>query len=304
MKRGFVWAPIDARVGPWLRPAVFALPLVLLACGCGSESAPHEDMLSTPAAEKSKPEHADRGPAPAQRTAAPVAATTHKLAAEGWGSLKGRFVYGGEPPEPSQPEVNKDVEVCGAHPIYYEDLVVNKQNRGIANIFVYLIAKPERVAPELVEAELGTAILHQEGCVFKPHCMIVRAGQRMYVTSGDPIVHNTRIDPTRNKPYNLSLAPKDRKRVRFQRAELLPAPVKCDAHNWMSARLLVLDHPYGTVTDDNGEFVIEMLPAGELVFVVWQEKAGHIERNERITIEAGQTTDLGEVVLSPAKFMP
>jgi hypothetical protein len=41
----------------------------------------------------------------------------------------------------------------------------------------------------------------------------------------------------------------------------------------MSAWQLPLDHPYGAVTNENGEFSIQNLPAGKHKFTIWHEAA-------------------------------
>lgn len=86
-------------------------------------------------------------------------------------------------------------------------------------------------------------------------------------------------------------------------AESLPTQIKCDIHPWMSAYVLVLDHPYAAVTDQYGKFKIENLPAGELEFRYWHERPGYVEKSVKIKIEAGTTKDLGTIKVPAAKFV-
>ena len=58
----------------------------------------------------------------------------------------------------------------------------------------------------------------------------------------------------------------------------------------MSAVIRVFDHPWFTIPDEQGGFVIADVPAGEHTVVAWHERIG--ERRDRITIRAGQTTDV------------
>ena len=51
-------------------------------------------------------------------------------------------------------------------------------------------------------------------------------------------------------------------------------PFKCDVHNWMSAYVGVLDHPYFAVTHDGGTFELKDLPAGTYTVEAWHEKLG------------------------------
>src|SRR5262245_8652443 len=57
---------------------------------------------------------------------------------EGWGTLKGVFLYGGDPPAmKSLATGGKDAQVCDLHPIRDESLVVDPQTKGIKNIVIY-----------------------------------------------------------------------------------------------------------------------------------------------------------------------
>jgi hypothetical protein len=62
----------------------------------------------------------------------------------------------------------------------------------------------------------------------------------------------------------------------------------CDAHNWMSAWVYTADHPYIALTDKNGGFVIEDIPAGEFEVTTWHPLLGSLDDKVRIT--AGQDT--------------
>ena len=64
-----------------------------------------------------------------------------------WGTVRGRFVLDGSVPERPVLQINKDVEFCGKHQPRSEQLVVHAQDRGIANVVVWLDVKPgEKVA--------------------------------------------------------------------------------------------------------------------------------------------------------------
>lgn len=241
-------------------------------------------------------------------------------AAGEWGNLTGRFVYGGPPPEPKTIDVPNKPEfaVCRKHPIPDQKLVLDADDRGIANVFVYLRRAP-KVHPDLAEPPSEPAVLDQKGCTFIPHAQIVRKGQGLLVKSNDPIKHNTRMSPLGNPAFNQIINAEERKglRVDFVTGERFPFEVKCDLHPWMQAWILVLDHPYGAVSDEHGHFTLEKLPAGVHTFIPWQESTGYLLRQIDVTlqngqatsrgfleveIKPGQTTDLGDIVIPAAKF--
>ena len=63
-------------------------------------------------------------------------------------------------------------------------------------------------------------------------------------------------------------------------------PVKCNIHSWMHAYIGVLDHPYFSVSKEDGVFDIPNLPPGTYTVAVWHEKLGTLE--QQITINASQ----------------
>ena len=68
----------------------------------------------------------------------------------------------------------------------------------------------------------------------------------------------------------------------------------CDFHSWMKAYHLPLDHPFGAVTDENGNFEIADLPVGDHEFVVWHESAQGqlVERKLKVAVQAGENPPL------------
>ena len=54
--------------------------------------------------------------------------------------------------------------------------------------------------------------------------------------------------------------------------------VKCNIHSWMHAFIGVLDHPYFSVSKEDGTFEITNLPPGTYTIAVWQEKLGTQEQ--------------------------
>jgi hypothetical protein len=60
--------------------------------------------------------------------------------------------------------------------------------------------------------------------------------------------------------------------------ERLPYKAGCSIHPWMDAYVFPRNNGYVAVSDKNGKFTIENLPAGvPLLFKVWQEKAGFVK---------------------------
>lgn len=235
-----------------------------------------------------------------------------------WGTVKGRFVFDGPPPEQPKLQINKDVEFCGKHEPRAEKLVVHREDHGIANVVIWLDVKPgEKVAthPSYDESATAQIKLANKGCRFDPHICVLRTGQSLLIENPDQVDHNTAAGLDKNDPFNAVIAAgKSSERPRFKQSERLPAQVQCSIHPWMTGWLVVKDHPYVAVTDEHGRFDLKNLPAGEHTFVVWHEQPGYVEQVTRggkseiwkrgklaVNVPAGPT-DFGEVRISAESF--
>jgi hypothetical protein len=181
----------------------------------------------------------------------------------------------------------KDAAVCAAAAVPDESLVVNPANKGIANAVVYLDKRPANIKPELAQPPTDPNHFDQKGCRFLPHVLLVRIGQPLFVSSDDSIPHNTQTFPVRNISFNQTVSPNDRTglALKYTKPEAMPIEVKCSYHTWMKAYHFPVDHPYVAVTDKDGRFRIEGLPAGKHNFNVWHERGALLDRKVQITIE-------------------
>lgn len=225
-----------------------------------------------------------------------------------WGSVKGQVVLDGEIPKlkviTEQGKAARDPEVCAKDgDIPSEALVVSAKTKGIANIFVY-VKKAAKVHPDLAKSKEAQVTFDQKGCRFLPHALVVRTDQEVKVLSDDGVAHNTHTFPIRGEAFNSAIKANDRTGVpvKAKVAESLPFEVKCDYHPWMKAYWLVLDHPYATVTDEDGNFEIKNLPAGKHEFVLWQESAGYVNRKLEVTITDGKATEIPVIKVPVSKF--
>lgn len=216
-----------------------------------------------------------------------------------WGDVTGRILWKGDVPEAellhSKGASVKDAAVCAANDVYRDDLVVDPDTKGIANVFVFLPKKPKKINPELKDFD-AQVIFDQKNCVFKPHALLVRAGQSVEVLNSDPVAHNTHTYPIRNRGENLVVAANTAAGsgtlYPMKSRESLPIQVKCDFHSWMSAYWLVLDHPYAAITAEDGSFTIKGLPEGSHKLRIWHERKGYLERGLAVKVKGGETTEL------------
>lgn len=231
------------------------------------------------------------------------------------GTLKARFVLGGQAPSAEPIDVTQDKEFCGKHPLVDESLLVDPINNGIRNVILYVYtgrggAKLPKSAPANNTYELAN-----NKCRFEPHMVIAQAGDKLNVTNPDAVGHNANLSFFKNESQNFTIPPGGSKTVEMPEAEPAPASVVCNIHPWMKAYVLVLDHPYAAVSKKDGTMTIEGLPAGkELTFRVFQEAASKIDSIKingkpvklklnrlDIKIEPGMN-DLGEIEIPLATF--
>ena len=178
----------------------------------------------------------------------------------------------------------KDREVCGGMDMPDERLVFDAKTGGVENAFVWISkVKPGDIHPSLRTPKPSSSSLTFEGCRFRPHVLCVQLAQRFHMVSKDSLAHNPHDYPVRNSPACTLLSPAGEKdtsfRHYFRRSESIPIVFKCDYHNWMSAYVLVQDHPYMTTTACDGSFSIENLPYGEHRLVIWHEAKGYLFRD-------------------------
>jgi hypothetical protein len=175
-----------------------------------------------------------------------------------------------------------------------EDLKVNATTGGIENVFIWMVKRPANIHPDLTKPSPDPIWFGQNGARFVPHALVVRTGQTVAIGNADPVASNVHTYPLKNQPANLQIGPgvmgAQAKELKLTVAESLPFKVTCDFQSWMSAYWLVVDHPYATKTNSEGDFVIPNLPPGEHQFRVWHERKGYIHRKMLIRVEAGKVT--------------
>lgn len=236
------------------------------------------------------------------------------LSAAEWGDLKLRFVYDGTPPAPTPANVNKDVQFCGQFGLVDEELVVNKENKGIANIVAYMYTKggsTPPIHPDYAAQADAKLVLDNKKCRFEPHVILLTTTQSLVLKNSDTVGHNTNYAGFRNPAFNDLIPPGAQIEKQLTEGGER-AKVMCSIHPWMMAYVVVNDNPYGGVSNKNGELVIKNIPVGTWTFQFWHGGIGgyvvDIKQNGKvtewvrgrpeITIKPGMN-DLGEIKYEP-----
>ena len=202
------------------------------------------------------------------------------------GDIVGKVKYDGKPPKKRPLRMDAD-PVCGAShsgPVYSESFKMAADG-SMAEAIVYL-----KNVSYSSGSPADPVILDQNGCIYNPHVFGMVAEQELLIKNSDATLHNIHSRPNVNKEFNFAM-PKvvKEKKSTFAKSEPEPFYIKCDVHPWMKAWVLVSDHPYFAVTDSNGNFSIDGIPAGSYEVVCWQEKFKKKPMTATVTIGDGET---------------
>lgn len=206
-----------------------------------------------------------------RETEATAAAGEQSAAAAG-GRIRGVVRLRGSAPPAAFEPVGQNQDVCGNR-VPVTRLTLGKDG-GIANAFVYLESVPGSSGPLRQRAAVP---VEQFKCQYAPRAMALHAGTQLDIGNGDPILHNVHARQAtmdgEHTIFNIAQP------IRGQRT-VVPAPLTktgvvtltCEAgHPWMSANILVADHPYTAVTDQDGHFTIPDVPTGTYRIRMWHE---------------------------------
>ncbi len=242
---------------------------LLLAGGCGQTELP---TASSPDLEKVAKLRAEFSQGIDQS-----ASQTEETAAgpSGYATLRGTFRINGDPPPPRPLAITKDQTICapGGKTVYSEDLVVDPQTKGIANIALWANDVPLAWIHESAKPGRDDEIIFdQKECLFLTHVVGMQRTQKLRVLNSDPVGHNLLVGS-----FNQTIPAGGFTIYQPLKATRAPESMKCSIHPWMQAYLLVRDDSYFAVTQPDGSFEIPNLPAGvKLDLRVWQERIGSV----------------------------
>ena len=194
----------------------------------------------------------------------------------------------------------KETAPChGANAHADDAMTVDPATGGLAGAVVYLTKMPEggkrdwsflkkEFKYEVNElAKPPTVVFDQKFCKYVPNVLIVPAGWNVILGNSDPIAHNVHTFAFKNDSINVvvpacKLAGDGSVAVRQEfgpvegktkDAEFVK--VVCDIHPWMNAIWAVMEHPYVTVTDAKGEFLLDKVPPGTYMVKIYHAKFGN-----------------------------
>ncbi len=152
----------------------------------------------------------------------------------------------------------------------------------IRNVLVYVDGAP----PPAILLPSQHAAIRQINETFEPRVLAVTRGSTVEFPNDDPFFHNV-FSLSRAASFDLGRYERGVSRDHtLDKAGLVK--VFCDLHSYMSAVVMVLDHPYFATPDDDGRFVLNGVPPGTYHIAAWHERVG--ASTQTVIVEPKATT--------------
>jgi len=260
-----------------LRLLPLCLSLLLAACGADGPGG-SSGMMDEPTPE----------PVGAESFTPPPEPVYQAISLTNGGTITGTIrLAGAAPPRPDL-VVERNQAVCGEH--RPDPSLVLGNDNTVANVVVSLrgIARGKEM-----EVLREPAKLDQVECEYVPHLQAFPVGTTLEIVNSDPVLHNVHgyLNETESI-FNLAMPLEG---YRIQRTLDVPGivSVKCDAgHAWMSAYLVVQEHPYYAVTDEDGSYSLDDVPPGNYRLKLWHEWLGETDVPVEVEPDATAAVDL------------
>jgi hypothetical protein len=237
------------------------------------------------------------------------------------GFLKGRVVFEGEIPKrevQSLVPLNPDRAVClkgSSGALYKETWLVNNDNRGVANVVIYL-EPPKGKYFTLTAKETNrkdeVVVLDQPCCTFNPHITMLfpayfdgtkylRTGQLILVKNSDPVPHSIQWSGSFENELGTHEIPGGKQKELTFNPQRQPFRIGCGNHRWMEGFIWCFEHPYFAITDADGHFELKNLPTEVEVNVsAWHESTEREPFEQRsMTLKQGVNPPLDLRLTAP-----
>ena len=150
---------------------------------------------------------------------------------------------------------------------------------------VYLESAPRGAFEQIEPAH---AVMDQRNEAFVPHLLAITVGTIVDFPNSDRIYHNV-FSLSKTTAFDLGrYAAGHSKPVRFDRPGIVR--VFCDIHSHMNAFILVFNHPFFAMTNEEGRYRIDNVPPGTYNVIAWNE--GTSSEPRPVTVPNGGVAEL------------
>ncbi len=215
----------------------------------------------------------------------------------GAATITGTITYDGKVPNLKPIDMGADAACAKMHSTPQpSDVLVLGSGNTMANIMVSVAGGLP--AGKSYPAPKDPVVMDQKGCHYSPHVFGLMVSQPFKVLNSDGILHNVHALPKVNAPFNMAMPPTVKESQKsFGQAEGM-FMIKCDVHPWMSSYAGVFNHPFFSVTKEDGKFTITGLDAGTYQLEAWHEKLG--VQKASVTVTGNETKTVNFKFSAPA----
>ncbi len=186
-------------------------------------------------------------------------------------------------------KITKNNDVCGDGD--REVVWVDVKDGALRGAFVFISKIKE--GKKWAKPEMGTYLVNQKGCRFRPWAQVVRPGPIIIRNSDAGVLHNINarelIGVEKGRVVKKTLFnfgqpdPGDiNDKIKPRRSSYIG--INCEAHNFMFGFMMAPTHPYATVVGEDGSFSIDNLPPGKYTLKAWHPRYGI--KKSKIKVEA------------------
>lgn len=196
----------------------------------------------------------------------------------GAGSVAGRVRFTGQVPPP------RKVFTTDGRTLLQSDLEVDVKSKGLKSVIVTI--EDAAAQPKLKKAP--AALIDQRDMIFLPRVVAVQHGQAVRFENNDLCNHGVMaISKLPANQFNLFVTSSQPYEHVFE-PQKNPIPIGCALHPWMRAWVHVASHPWFAVTDKDGKFNIDRVPAGKHTLHFRHPDTG-LRLQKTVEVPAGKT---------------
>lgn len=187
--------------------------------------------------------------------------------------LEGKIKVEPPYPKPALLEIDEKHRAdCGTQKI--SPKVKISPEGGVANAVVKL----EGNFPKAETTPADNHILDQIQCEFSPHVLLLPQGSTLSILNSEAMLHNVRAFDEKIEMLFNDAMPKKGQILKKRFKEPGRFIFRCGVHHWMHALVIVQEHPFYALTNEEGRFKLSGIPEGDYELSVWHESLGELRR--------------------------
>ena len=187
------------------------------------------------------------------------------------GSIEGVVRNVGQPIVAQSFKVTANSDVCGDD--VRSNLAEISADGGVGGAVVYV--------PIESSTRSQTRTMDQVGCQYTPRVIATSPGSVVRFTNSDPTAHNVRVQDIDGGSIKLNVAQASSGAVNeWTVPEAGTYIVGCDYHPWMNAYIVAVESHLVAVTDSEGRYRIDGVPAGQRALRLWHNGITATEKRD------------------------